>query len=201
MYLSSYRLGRHHQQLLRLSGHGRRTALVPNALDGASDGYRGVGLSRDVDELEAAGLNVTVLDLRQRGGAEKLPDFDIVWVRGGNVFALRRALADTGADVVLTDLLGRDAVVYGGYSAGPCVLGPDLLPFARVDDINAVDDPITDGLGVLDRPLVPHVQSPEHPESAACDAIAAGYKAGGEKHWALRDGQVLLIDGDNATIM
>ena len=33
MYLSSFRPGQHHEHLLRPAGDGRRTALVPNALD------------------------------------------------------------------------------------------------------------------------------------------------------------------------
>jgi len=201
LYLSSFRLGQHHEHLLRLAGNGRRTALVPNALDNISAQDRSEGLRRDLDELEAAGLAVETLDLRQAGAVDRLAGFDVVWVRGGNIFVLRRALADTGADTVLIDLLQGDAIVYGGYSAGPCVLGPDLTALAVVDDITAVDDPITDGLGLLDRPFVPHVQSPAHPESAACDAIAARCKAQGQQHWALSVGQVLLVDGNIATIL
>ena len=53
----------------------------------------------------------------------------------------------------------------------------------------------------LDQPFVPHVQSPAHPESAACDAIAARYMAQGQQHWALTDGQVMLVDGDKVTIL
>jgi dipeptidase E len=201
LYLSSFRLTQHHEHLLQLAGHGRRTALVPNALDNISAEDRSEGLRRDLDELEAAGLAVEMLDLRHTGAVDRLAGFNVVWVRGGNIFVLRRALADTGADTVLIDLLQRDAIVYGGYSAGPCVLGSDLTALADVDDITAVDDPITDGLGVLDRPFVPHVQSPAHPESAACDAIAACYKAQGQRHWALSDGQVLLVEGDKVTVL
>ncbi len=146
-------------------------------------------------ELTAAGLAVTSVDLREPGAVDALVDVDLVWVRGGNVFVLRRALAESGADRVLPELLRQDSVVYGGYSAGPCVLGPDLDALRHVDDITAVDDPIVAGLGVLDRPFVPHVDSPDHPETAACSEIAARYRAEGRAHWALRDGQVLVVDG------
>ena len=104
-------------------------------MDNISAEDRSEGLRRDLDELEAAGLAVEMLDLRHTGAVDKLAGFDVVWVRGGNIFVLRRALADTGADTVLIDLLQRDAIVYGGYSAGPCVLGPDLTALAYVDDI------------------------------------------------------------------
>ncbi len=105
------------------------------------------------------------------------------------------ALADSGADEALVTLLQRDQVAYGGYSAGACVLGPDLTELERVDDPTAVVAPVTTGLGLLDRPFVPHVRSPDHPESVLCDEVAAAYAARGQAHWALRDGEVLLVDG------
>lgn len=195
MYLSSYRLGAHPDRLLRLST-GRRAALIPNALDGLPAKVREVSVRRDAADLAPLGLQVSEIDLRDPDAARRLAAVDIVWVRGGNVFALRRALADTGTDQVLTDLIRRDAITYGGYSAGACVLAPDLSGLERVDDITAVADPVMTGLGVLDRPFVPHVRSPGHFEADACDALAAWYQSAGQPHWALRDGEVLIVDGD-----
>jgi dipeptidase E len=57
------------------------------------------------------------------------------------------------------------------------------------------------GLGVLDRPVVPHVQSPGHPEASTCDALAAWYESMGQPHWALRDGEVLIVDGDGTELL
>jgi dipeptidase E len=124
-----------------------------------------------------------------------LAEFDLVWVRGGNVFVLRQALADGGADRVLTQLMQQDRIVYAGYSAGACVLAPDLVGLEAVDDPAAVDRPLWTGLAILDRPFVPHVRSPEHLESALCDAVSAAYGAEGQEHWALRDGEVLVVAG------
>lgn len=201
LYLSSFRLGAHADHLLALAGDGRRTALVPNALDGLAADVREAGLRRDLDDLRAAGLDVSLVDVREAAAVTSLAAYDIVWVRGGNVFVLRRALADTGADTVLCDLLRRDAVVYGGYSAGACVLAPDLDALAAVDDPTATAEPIMTGLGLLDRPFVPHVRSPDHPEAAACDAVSAAYAAAGRPHWALRDGEVLLVNHDQTRLL
>jgi hypothetical protein len=143
-----------------LAGGGLRTALIPNALDGLDAQVRAAGLDRDLHDLHAVGLDVTVLDLRQEGSLEQLSDYDIVWVRGGNVFVLRRVLADTGADDQLVELLRCDAMVYGGFSAGACVLAPDLNGLEQVDDVTAVVEPLMSGLALLDRPFVPHVRSP-----------------------------------------
>jgi dipeptidase E len=120
--------------------------------------------------------------------------FDLIWVRGGNTFVLRRVLADSGADGVLIALLTQDLVAYGGYSGGVCVLAPDLTGLEMEDDISAVDRPLLQGLGILDRSFVPHVLSPTHPESARCDALAEAYRAAGRPFWALRDGEVLVIE-------
>ena len=59
-YLASFLLGWHHERLRRLAGRGRRTALIPNTLGSAPTKDRVWGLRRDVDELEAAGLEVTL---------------------------------------------------------------------------------------------------------------------------------------------
>lgn len=201
LYLSSFRTGAHPDRLVALAGTGRRTALVPNALDGVPADMRENGLRRDFDDLRAAGLDVTLTDLTEPGVVPGLAAYDIVWVRGGNVFVLRRVLADTGADTVLRDLLRRDAVVYGGYSAGACVLAPDLDGLRLVDDPAAVAEPLMTGLGLLDRPFVPHVRSPGHPETAACDAVSAAYATARRPHWALRDGEVLLVTGDQTQLL
>jgi dipeptidase E len=182
-------------------GSGRRTALIPNALDAWPPSVRRERLQRDIDELTGVGLVVTVADLTAPGVTAGLAGFDLAWTRGGNVFVLRRALADAGADLELRRLIEGDAIVYGGYSAGACVLGPDLSALAAVDDLTEVKDPITVGLGLLDRPFVPHVDSPGHPETVACDEIAATYRSRGEQHWAVRDGEVLVVDRKGARLL
>ncbi len=144
---------------------------------------------------------MTLVDLRVPAAAASLGSYDLVWVRGGNVFVLRRVLADSGADRLLVDLLEGDRVTYGGYSAGACVLGTDLRELRLVDDPTTVVDPITTGLALLDRPLVPHVHSAGHPESLRCDRVEAVYIARGQAHGALRDGQVLLVDDDTVEIL
>lgn len=200
LYLASYRVGEFAPRLLSMTG-GRRAALVLNALDGLPDVVRRVSLWRDAADLSEIGLDVREVDLRDQDAAERLADSDIVWVRGGNTFVLRRALADSGTDQVLTDLIRQDAIVYGGYSAGACVMAPDLAGLELVDDITAVAEPITTGLGLIDRPLVPHVSTPLHPENPDCDAVAARYEAAGQVHWALRDGDVLVVDGDTTELL
>jgi dipeptidase E len=130
----------------------------------------------------------------------------VLWLRGGNVFVLRHAMQRSGADELIVDGLARDAFVYAGYSAGPCVLAPSLRGLELCDDATEVTrlhgtEPLWDGLGVLDHAVVPHVQTPDHPESAALDRVAEMYRATGVPHVALRDGQALVVDGDTVTVV
>jgi dipeptidase E len=193
LYLSSFRLGDHPHLLLDLAGRGRRTAVVANALDHAPDEVRRAGVERELGALRGLGLDPKEVDLRQPFAARELEDADVVWVRGGNAFVLRRAVADSGVERVLVDRITEDDLVYAGYSAGPVVLAPHLRGVERVDDITVVPDPIWDGLGLLDRPFVPHVDSPGHPETTGCDSLSAELTRAGTAHWALRDGDVLLV--------
>ena len=58
-----------------------------------------------------------------------------------------------------------------------------------------------DGLGVLDRAFVPHWNSPGHPETQLVDKVVARYDTDATPYWKLRDGQVLVVDGDSATVV
>ena len=201
LYLSSFRVGAYPQRLLQLLGQGRRTALIANALDGVPEPARRDSLARDFGELEALGLDVTLVDMRATNAVHQLAGYDLVWVRGGNSFVLRKAFADTGADSTLTGLLRGDALVYGGYSAGPCILAPEIGFLREIDDITAVKKPVTTGLGLLDRPFVPHVASPGHPETGACTELSAELSRRGQDHWALSDGDVLVVEGDRTALL
>jgi dipeptidase E len=183
-------------------------AVIANAMDDQSESARLAGVEREVTALSELGLHPTELDLRdffdQPKGviAAAFARYTMVWLRGGSAFLLRYAMARSGADGVLTDLLHRDEVVYAGYSAGPCALAPSLRGLEHCDDAEAVprlygEPTIWDGLGILDYALVPHFESPGHPETESLGVVAAAYRAAGVAHRTLRDGEVLVVDGDD----
>lgn len=203
MYLSSFRVGNCPQQLVVLTRGDIRTAVIANAMDGAPPEVRLAGVERELTALADLGLVAEELDLRTLRPAtvsDELNRYGVVWLRGGNTFMLRHALAESGADCELTSRLENDSIVYAGYSAGPCVLGPSLCGLEAVDDPGLVEatygrPPIWDGLGVLGFSIVPHFDSPEHPESAALGRVAEKYQRDGIPHRTLRDGDVLIVDG------
>ncbi|MGD7706260.1 Type 1 glutamine amidotransferase-like domain-containing protein [Microlunatus sp. Y2014] len=208
LYLSSYQLGDHAQVLAQLVGDRGRGLVIMNALDGYDEERRRRDSLVQMAALGELGLEAADLDLREHDPssiAEAVGQPDFLWVRGGNVFMLRMALARSGMDRLIVAGLHRDAFVYAGFSAGPCVLAPSLAGLELCDPVEdcmaAYGAVRRDGLGVLDRPVVPHLDSPEHPETRLLGEVAAQYDREGQPYWALRDGEVLVVDGAGSTVL
>ncbi len=210
MYLSSFRNGNKPEELLRLLGDGRKTALIFNAQDWKISDDRAVALHEEVERLTSIGLEPEEVDLRDYFGKPdelkaRLKGFDLIWVRGGNVFILRRAFRYSGAEAVIPELLKEDALVYGGYSAGIDVMQPHLHGIELVDDPNQVPEGydkeiIWDCAGLLPYCVAPHYKS-DHPESADIDKSVQYYIDNHIPFVALRDGEAIVIDGDQQTFV
>lgn len=202
LYLSSFRVGDRADRLVEMLGGGR-VALVPNALDYVAEPGRTESNERARRELEEVGLDVVEVDLRDFFGGSgdlrsALRPFAGVWVRGGNTFVLRRAMSLSGFDTLLPDLLASGKV-YGGYSAGVCVLAPSLEGVGRVDDPEVdpygLERTIWEGLAVLPYLVLPHYRS-DHPESPAIEGEVEYCERHGIAFRTLRDGEVIVVDGD-----
>ena len=178
-------------------------AVIANALDAAPAEMRILGVRDELAALGHLGLAAEEVDLRKYFAdrqhlADTLASYQLVWLRGGNVFVLRSALARSGADHILVELLGRDALVWAGYSAGCCVLAPSLRGLDLMVDPAAVQacygaEPTWEGLGLLAYAIVPHYRS-QHPQAEAAERLVARYRAEGVAYRALRDGQAIVID-------
>ncbi len=205
LYLSSFRLGDHPERMVAMLPPAARVAVVCNSIDTEDPGVRREKVADEITWLTDLGLRPEELDLRSWSGDDlraRLSSYDGLWVRGGNVFVLRAALARSGADKILPDLIRSEQLVYAGYSAGPCVLAPSLRGLELVDDADAVDgELIWDGLGVIDHAIVPHLDSPGHPETELVANVAELYDRTGVPYLPMRDGQALLIDGDHRELV
>ena len=211
LYLSSFRLGDRPDRLVDLARGRHTVAVIGNAVDGLPAAERAASVGRELLALHELGFDAEEVDLRDFAGrgrdfARHLDSIDTLWVRGGNVFTLRHALWRADADAVIRELVRSDTVVYAGYSAGACVLAPSLVGLEQCDDAGEVSrlygEPARfDGLGLLDRAVVPHLASPGHPETALCEQVATGYRRAGVPYIGLRDGQVYVVDGDQAGII
>jgi len=203
LYLSSFRLGDNPQQLVDLVGENKRVAVIANSIDFGDDPERRkAGVQREIDDLKSLGFLPEEIDLRNYFGKteqlkEKLSEFGMLWVRGGNTFVLRRAFKESGMDEWLMSQKGNKELVYAGYSAGVCILSPTLKGLELVDDPNIVSEgynseTIWEGLGLIDFAFAPHFESPGHPETEAVGREVEYYKKTGEKFKALHDGEVII---------
>jgi dipeptidase E len=205
LYLSSFRVGNRPERLLELLRGGTRTVVITNADDYKDAAYRATSVERELNDLRLLGLEPVELDLRrffdrQEALRPLLEETDLVWVRGGNSFILRRAMAVTGMDPILLSLLRADRIVYGGYSAGACVMTPSLRGAELVDDPHVVPDGypaavVWECLGVLPYSVLPHYRS-DHPESPLIDKSLEFMVENHMPFIALRDGQALVVDDD-----
>jgi len=203
LYLSSMWLGNAPEHWLGLLNGRRRIAVILNAVDGKTPIKRVESLHRELDSLRGLGLQPEEVDLRKFFGrpteiAGVLAQFDGLWVRGGNTFVLRRALRQSGADAVIVDLVARDAIVYGGFSAGACVLAPTLRGIELVDGPHDLPDGYEpevpwDGLGLIPYHLTCHYRS-DHPESDAVDRHVEHLIANHVPFIALKDGEAIVRD-------
>ncbi|MEU7633352.1 Type 1 glutamine amidotransferase-like domain-containing protein [Nocardia sp. NPDC049220] len=203
LFLSSYRFGAHYDRLVALAGAPSRVAVIGNACD-AWPAMRASAITSDLVPLRTLGYTPEELDLRDYVGRtadleRRLTEYPLVWVRGGNTFVLRAQFARSGADLALARLLADDALVYAGYSAGACVLTPDLRGLDAVDDPAEVEptcgiEPRWDGIGLVQQRIVPHIDSATDPAGVG-NRLAARYRAEGIDHWALTDDDAIVVDG------
>lgn len=210
LYLSSYKLGNKPEEMLPLISGNKRTAIIANAQDSKSVESRTERVQQEIESLTSLGLQPEELDLRDYFGktaelADKLNDYGYIWVRGGNVFLLRKAYKQSGFDNLIVELLKKDKVAYGGFSAGVCVLAPSLRGIELVDPKDEIaegydKEVIWSGLGLLDYAVAPHYRS-DHPESEDIEKCVEYFKANNIPYKTLRDGEAIVINGDQETLL
>lgn len=205
-YLSSYKIGNEVEKLKSLIPDNKKTAFISNALDYSNDiARRKEGEKSDIDQLREVGLDVELLDLRDYFGKKedlekKISEFGVIWVKGGNVFVLRQAMKLSGFDVILKGLISKKNILYGGYSAGICVLSPTLRGMDLVDNPNEnpykeLKETIWDGLNIVDYSISVHYKS-DHSESESANKEVEYYIDNKILFKALRDGEVIIINED-----
>ena len=204
LYLSSFHNGNQPAELLTMLKGKTRTALIMNAVDFNSEEERRQKTAEEKTRLETLGLHVTEVDLRDYFNKSELltaelSNYDLLWVRGGNTFILRRAFKQSGADSIVKSLLENDGIVYGGYSAGIDLLVGSLHGIELVDDPNVVPEGYEEtipweGLGILPYSVNAHYKS-DHPESADIDKSIEYMINHHIPFIALRDGEAIVING------
>lgn len=210
LYLSSYKLGNYPNELVKLTGEKAKIAIIGNAGDHFGNiKERKESIQRQATSLSNIGLIPQEIDLRKYFGKEKeleskLNKFGAVWIKGGNTFVLRRAMKLSGFDKIIKKMLKKDEIVYSGFSAGWCILSSSLRGLEIVDDPTIV--PVGypkkvewKGLGLINYSACPHYKS-DHPESADVDKEVKFYKQNKIPYKVLRDGEVIVVNGNKEKI-
>ena len=185
LYLSSYLIGDHGQQLAELA-RGKTALLVSNALDFSNDLVRlKSSREREIGRLSDLGIPAEPLDLRkyfssQDSLSNRVTEAGMLWVVGGNTFLLRKAMYLSGLDQLIHSKLDEEHFLYGGYSAGVCALSPSLRGIHLADEpeaqSNGYEHPtIWEGLEVIDYYIVPHYRC-DHFESESMEAVVDYYR-------------------------
>lgn len=202
-YLGSNDLGSNQQELKKwISKNGSNIILIPNALDTMqSEVEKQWTIKYDKEMLEEVGFDVKVVSLEDYfENYDKLEnDFDkcrSFYVIGGNVFALRKAMELSGFDKYLKQKSSIDDILYGGYSAGICVLAKNLGILKLADEpVNPYnnEDVLEEGIGLLDFLPIPHYKS-EYPTGYVINNIVSYCNRHGIKYKTLEDGEAFTVD-------
>lgn len=210
LYLSSFRVGNEPEKFSELVSGNKRAAVILNAHDYFPEKERHHCLKEEFRDLEKIGLNPEEIDLRKYNRdneklGEELDSYNTLWIPGGDSFLLRRAMFDSGFDIVIKKMLTEDRIVYAGYSAGVVVLAPALRGLELADDDSKVfatykEECLYEGLNVLPYNIVPHYKS-QHGKSELMDKVVEFFISENMNYKTLMDGQAIVINGDKEEII
>lgn len=152
-------------------------------------------VEKDRKRLIELGFQVAELDLKQENEdslGEKLNNFDVVFVEGGNTFYLLKYVRESGFDKVLKPFLDRGGI-YIGVSAGTYIAGPDISPtqWKHAEDKNIVGLKDLRGLGLINFAVFSHYK-PEHESIIKENKHKIPYPV-----VALTDSQAILVENGN----
>lgn len=204
LYLSSYRIPVE-EELFKLVGSQPEdisVALIPNAQDYYAERARRVKLNQTIEYLREMGLTSELVDLRKHRQPnilqQKLKQFDLIWVVGGNTFCLRHEMKLSGFDEIIGNMIEK-GLVYGGESAGACVVGNSLKGLETADDPTYAEETIWEGLNILPHFILPHTDNPMF--ATDIDVAREIHKNDNPAPIELTDSQALVINDDQQTIV
>lgn len=160
MYLSSYRIPSlaAFEHFVGKPAAQTSVGLILNAKDATVPGVREVKVQEALDYFLERHFKAQEINLLSYHHVETLladlKNFDVVWFCGGDIVSLRRAVAQSRLDKVISQLLD-EGIIYGGDSAGAILAGPTLRHFDAPDD-PTTPQAIVDGLGLVSFAVVPH---------------------------------------------
>ncbi|MFO0920779.1 MAG: Type 1 glutamine amidotransferase-like domain-containing protein [Candidatus Saccharimonadales bacterium] len=203
LYLTSYRVPVPEElfKLVDKKPEEIKLAIIPNAKDYYSERPRNFKIKQTIESFNSIRLtNHQIVDLRDETRLHllnTLSEFDIIWCVGGNTFCLMEAIKNSGFDWVIKQLI-NGGIVYGGESAGAIVAGTTLRGVEFADEPEFVDKVIWEGIGLIDRIIVPHVGSQNYGNGV--DELIRLHE-NNEKLVKLSDHEVLVVEQDKYKVI
>lgn len=151
-------------------------------------------VEKDRERLSELGFKVTELDLKEENEESlknKLINFDVIFVEGGNTFYLLKYVRESGFDEALKLFLDKGGI-YLGVSAGTYIAGLDISPtqWKHVEDKNIVGLKDSRGMGLVNFVIFPHYK-PEHESIIKENKHKVPYPI-----IALTDSQAILVNNN-----
>ncbi len=200
LYLSSKKFGNSIEILKEwIKEHDNKILLIFNALDAKDKEKIKSVIKDDLRILEDIGFDVKIIDLKEyfngnKDLKEEFINYNACCVIGGNVFVLRQAMKYSRFDEFLYQKLFDDNYLYVGYSAGSCVLSPNLRLLKLVDEpinVYGKKEIIYEGLNIVDYLIIPHYKSEYH-KSNLIDEIVKRCEQEDINFRALKDGESII---------
>lgn len=208
LFLASQDFGNFGDKLSEMVGDNRRALVIFNARDYKDD--RGIEGQKEL--FSGIGLEFNELDLRNYFGRKnELRRFidkfkpGLVVLLGGNTFLLRRALAQSGFDEILTEDIKADKYVYAGHSAGSMIVAPSMEGYERHDNEKVIMPGydlgvIWSGLNLVDIRIIPHVSADKYREKIVSMRREL-FDRKGWRYELLEDEDVFIIDGEKEIVL
>ena len=178
---------------------GKRCAIIPTAMEKEKD--KDAWLEETKNKLSVYGLECEFFWLGQDDN-QKLEDYDVVYICGGNVFYLMQVIKQCYAEDTLRKIAREKVVV--GVSAGSLIMQKDLelirdlIPRmnkrVKLKDLTALD--ITNNIEHL-----PHKTRYIGIIDAFEKRVKTYERKVGHEVICLEDGQGIIIDGENHRII
>lgn len=160
---------------------------------------KGPALWLDLSKKELEDYGLELIDVRLLDYVGKtdqlkllLEPLDCVWIAGGNTHYVRYAMAKSGFDNFINELL-ENGLVYAGESAGAMVVAPNIeLSESTSEELVDVPEIIEKGLGLYEKLILPHWDVPEFKEELL--KIEAHHKARGRETVFLINSEVIVVN-------
>jgi len=155
-------------------------------------------VEKDRERLSEMGFKLTELDLKEENEESlknKLINFDVIFVEGGNTFYLLKYVRESGFDKALKLFLDKGGI-YLGVSAGSMITGLNIESAGwKHADRNIVDWKDLTGLNLVPFVIAPHIDETNIEATKEC-ASKVNYPV-----IALSDKQAILVENGTQRIV